>query len=128
MNLYSTSMNTTNPMARFRLWVLAWFLMSLGAATATPIFQPKMLDVVCTTSGTLKFFALSDDGAAELNTDALNCPMCLVGGAPPTDAFSLPPATPAAASPPCLRSVSRTVATTAAPPPARAPPFFLSQS
>ena len=69
-------MNTTNPMARFRLWVLAWFLMSLGAATATPIFQPKMLDVVCTTSGTLKFFALSDDGATELNTDALNCPMC----------------------------------------------------
>jgi hypothetical protein len=60
-----------------------------------------MLDVVCTTSGALKFFALSDDGAAELNTDALNCPMCLVGGAPPTDAFSLPPATPAAATPPC---------------------------
>lgn len=80
-------MNTTNPMARFRLWVLAWFLMSLGAATATPIFQPKMLDVVCTTSGTLKFFALSDDGAAELNTDALNCPMCLVGGAPPHRRF-----------------------------------------
>ncbi|WP_291475817.1 hypothetical protein [Acidovorax sp.] len=80
-------MNTTNPMAPFRLWVLAWFLMSLGAATATPIFQPKMLDVVCTTSGTLKFFALSDDGAAELNTDALNCPMCLVGGAPPPTPF-----------------------------------------
>ena len=121
-------MNTPNSMARFRLWVLAWFLMSLGAATATPIFQPKMLDVVCTTSGALKFFALTDDGAVELNSDALNCPLCLVGGAPPTNAFSLPPAIPAVAALPCLRSFSRTVAATAAPPPARAPPFFLSQS
>ncbi|OYZ44236.1 MAG: hypothetical protein B7Y20_12010 [Acidovorax sp. 16-64-162] len=105
-------MNTTNPMARFRLWVLAWFLMSLGAATATPIFQPKMLDVVCTTSG----------------ADTQNCPLCLVGGVPPTDAYSLPPATPAVAPLPCLRSFPRAVAATAAPPPARAPPFFLSQS
>ncbi|HQS20031.1 MULTISPECIES: hypothetical protein [unclassified Acidovorax] len=121
-------MNTTNPMARFRLWVLAWFLMSLGAATATPIFQPKMLDVVCTTSGALKFFALTDEGAIESDADTQNCPLCLVGGVPPTDAYSLPPATPAVAPLPCLRSFPRAVAATAAPPPARAPPFFLSQS
>ena len=44
--------------------------------------------------------------------------------APVQAAEMLPPATPAAATPPCLRSVSRTVATTAAPPPARAPPVF----
>lgn len=121
-------MNTAKSMTRIRLWILAWFLMSLGVATATPMIQPKMLDVVCTTSGALKFFALTDDGAVELDADALNCPLCLVGGAPPNVAFSLPPAIRAVAALPRFHSFPRAVVATAAPPPARAPPFFPSQS
>ncbi|MHB1410603.1 MAG: hypothetical protein ACYCXC_13555, partial [Acidovorax defluvii] len=78
-------MNIVPSKTIFRLWILAWFLMSLGVATATPMIQPKMLDVVCTTSGALKFFALTDEGAIESDADTQNCPLCLVGGVPPTD-------------------------------------------
>lgn len=128
MNLYSTSMHTHPSMARFRCWILAWFLMSMGAATAAPMVQPKMLDVVCSTAGALKVLVHTHDGVVELDATALHCPQCLVGGAPPNVAFSLPAATPAAASLPCFHSFSRAVVATAAPPPARAPPFFPSQS
>jgi len=116
-------------MVRFRWWILAWFLISLGVATAAPMVQPrKMLDVVCSTGGTLKVFAINDDGTVDPDSAALNCPQCLVGGAPPQSAFSLPPAIAADTTLSLFHPSARAVAATAAPPPARAPPFFLSQS
>ncbi|ART47513.1 hypothetical protein CBP33_04730 [Acidovorax carolinensis] len=122
-------MHTSQSMVRVRWWILAWFLMSLGVATTSPMVQPrKMLDVVCSTGGALKVFALNDDGTVEPDSATLNCPQCLVGGAPPLAAFSLLPATVAVTNLPLFHPSPRAVAATAAPPPARAPPFFLSQS
>lgn len=117
-------MCTVPSMVRFRWWVLAWFLMSLGAATATPMIQPKALDVVCSSAGALKFFVLTDDGAVELDSDPLHCSLCLVGGAPPPVALSLPAALPAVTAIPLFQTFPRAVVATAAPPPARAPPRF----
>ncbi|WP_353847715.1 DUF2946 family protein [Acidovorax sp.] len=130
MNLYSASMCTFHPaLIRSRWWVLAWFLMSLGVATAAPMVQPRLMDTVCSASGAPKVIIHTDDGAVEQTAaDALHCPLCLVGGAPPNTVLALPPATPAAAAQPVSPPFARAPAATAAPPPARAPPFFLSQS
>jgi len=103
--------------------------MSLGVATAAPMVQPRLMDTVCSASGAPKVIIHTDDGAVEQTAaDALHCPLCLVGGAPPNTVLALPPATPAAAAQPVSPPFARAPAATAAPPPARAPPFFLSQS
>ncbi|MBE0474084.1 MAG: DUF2946 family protein [Rhodoferax sp.] len=66
---------------------LLWFALTLGAAVASPMVQPQQELVICTGAGMLKV-VLADDGtvttAATSDTgDALFCPLCLAGGAPP---------------------------------------------
>ena len=65
---------------------LLWFVLTLGAAVASPMVQPQHELVICTGAGMLKV-VLADDGsvstAATSDTgDALFCPLCLAGGAP----------------------------------------------
>lgn len=66
-------------------WMLVSFLLSIGVAMATPLIQPQTLSMVCSTGGNLVLVASQEgaitptDGAAH----ALQCVMCLPGGAPP---------------------------------------------
>ena len=44
--------------------VLAWFVLSLGVAVASPIVNPQNLLMVCSGSGAMKVLLQSDDGTA----------------------------------------------------------------
>jgi hypothetical protein len=110
------------------LWirlVLGWFLLSLGAAIASPVVHPQAFELICSGTGTAKVVVQTDDGAREMGAAHLDCPLCLPAGAPPPlPAVALPPVLPLARA---VQAVPAAVpgAAAALPPPARAPPNFL---
>lgn len=58
--------------------VLAWFVLMLGVATASPIVHPQTMQVVCTSSGAMKVVVMSDDGQTSDHTPhTLDCSLCL---------------------------------------------------
>jgi hypothetical protein len=103
-------------------WALLWFALSLGAAIASPMVHPVSMELVCSASGSVKAIVHTDDGAHELGAGHLDCPLCVLGGAPPAaPGVSLPSVAPAVhAATPFARA--HIAAITAAPPPARGPP------
>ena len=56
-------------LARF---VLVWFALSIGAAIASPLIQPKDILLICTGSGAMKVLVQADDGSTEM-TDCQQC-------------------------------------------------------
>ena len=106
--------------------VLAWFALSVGIAIASPILNPQGLKWVCSAAGTIKLLATNDGGSAHANGHTPECPVCSTTGAPPpvAVAFSAVPL-------PLSRAVqsipaARIAWLTAAPLPARGPPFSLA--
>ena len=64
--------------------VLAWFVLSLGIAVASPLVKPQNILLVCTGSGAMKMLVQADDGsAAEVAANTLDCPLCAPTVAPP---------------------------------------------
>lgn len=104
--------------------VLAWFVLSLGVAIASPVVQPKTMQLVCTSAGAVKVVIQTNDGADELGAGHMDCPLCALTGAPPPGAplVRLPAVQPLALA---VQSIpaARIAAATAAPPPARGPPL-----
>lgn len=105
--------------------VLAWLALSLGVAIASPMVQPQALELVCSAAGAVKVLVQTDDGTQDLGGMHLDCPLCMLGGAPPP----LPVVAVIAHPLPLGRAVqsipaARIAAATAALPPARAPPTF----
>ena len=103
--------------ARF---VLAWFVLSVGIATAAPAVKPQVLEMVCA-GGVMKLQVLGEEGAAG-SLPSLDCPLCAPFHGPPVSAASsiermtLGQAQPGVVSlPPLCRAC-------AAPLPARGPP------
>lgn len=108
-----------------RLWVLAWFVMALGVAVASPLVSPHGMELVCTGSGSVQLVVKTADGLATTTSGAsLDCPLCLAANAPPP--LLLVAATAAAVLPFEPRFHARLLASgeAALRPPARAPPLF----
>jgi hypothetical protein len=103
-------------------WALLWFALSLGAAIASPMVHPVSMELVCSASGSVKAIVHTDDGAHELGTGHLDCPLCMLGGAPPATRDVSPPSVAPAVHAAAPRAHSHIAALTAAPPPARGPP------
>jgi len=103
--------------------VLAWFVLSLGVAVASPIVKPQDMLLVCTGSGAMKVLVKADDGStSEVAGSSMNCPLCAsVSAPPPVACQSAEPAQPLAYA---LQTIPAThiAARTAALPPARGPP------
>lgn len=114
------------PLRRARMLarlVLAWFVLSIGAAVASPAVNPQAMELVCSTGGGMKLLVKGDDGAAPVaGSHLLDCPACLpmVG---PVPSIATSPERPSALAH-VLRPVesARLAAVTAAPLPARGPP------
>lgn len=77
--------------------VLVWFALSLGVAIASPIVKPKVMELICSGTGIMKLIVQTDDGATELASHTLDCPLCANLSAPPAvllcgagPAFDLP--------------------------------------
>ncbi len=119
-------MPTPMPTLRHLRWlarlVLAWFVMSIGVAVASPLVNPQSLELICSGSGAIKLLLKTDDGAKEISGHALDCPLCAHAGAPPPVAHAeLPVVHPLAHA---LRPLpaAHVAARTAAPLPPRGPP------
>lgn len=67
-------------LARF---VLAWFVLALGVAIASPLVKPQSMELVCTSGSALKLILKSDDGQQAHAGHTLDCPLCATVGAPP---------------------------------------------
>lgn len=64
---------------------LAWFVLTLGVATAAPLLHPVTMTAVCSESGT-RMVMVDADGApvsAHGSGHTLDCPMCLPAAIPP---------------------------------------------
>ncbi|MBV7542994.1 DUF2946 family protein [Acidovorax sp. sic0104] len=104
--------------------VLAWFVVSIGVAVASPLVSPQAMELICSGSGAIKLLVKTDDGVQEVTSHALDCPLCAHVGAPPPAAQGpLPVVHPLAHA---LRPIpaAHIAARTAAPLPPRGPPAF----
>jgi hypothetical protein len=103
--------------------VLAWFVLSLGIAVASPIVKPQDILLVCTGSGAMKMLVKAADGSAsEVASNSMDCPLCApMGAPPPVVRLTAEPAQPLAYA---LQGIpaAHIAARTAAPLLARGPP------
>lgn len=103
--------------------VLAWFVLTLGVAMASPLVQPHAMELVCTAGGAIKLVSAED--GRDLSASAahgLDCPMCLAVTPPPGQRGA-----PAAQPQPLGRALhpivsARMAALVGAPLPPRGPP------
>ena len=113
------TLRSTRTLARF---VLACFLLALGVAVASPVVSPKPLQLVCSSSGAVQLVALDGDDSTTGAGAMLDCPLCIVAGAPPPR-VPLTAVAPVADMAPLAVVVRMRVAIRTAPPlPARGPP------
>lgn len=120
--VHATRVGLRRPGAGLIRWALLWFMLSLGVAIASPLVHPQAMELVCSASGSVKAIVHTDDGAQELGTGHLDCPLCMLAGAPPaTPTLALPVLMPLAHA---MRPIpsAHIAAATAAPMPARGPP------
>ncbi len=109
--------------------VLVWFVLSLGAAIASPLINPQATELICTGTGVMKVLVKNadgaiDDGGTEVASRMLDCPLCASVSAPPPAARAT--AEPAQPLGYVLQTIpaAHIAALTAAPPPGRGPPAF----
>ena len=123
-HLQSGAMHTLRRFRALTSFLLVWFALSLGAAPASPFVNPQSVQLVCSASGDVKLLVVGGDGAQLQRGHTLDCPLCVHFGsaAPPPAPIRLPQAQPLADA---LRPVptAHIAARTAAPLPARGPPF-----
>lgn len=113
-------MRQAHLLARF---VLVWFALSIGVAIASPIVKPQAMELICSGSGAMKLLVKTDDGAQAQSGHTLDCPLCATLSAPPPVVrVSVAPSQPLAHA---LQPVAAAhiAGRTAAPLPARGPPF-----
>lgn len=102
--------------------VLAWFVVSIGVAVASPMVNPQPMELICSGSGAIKLLVKTDDGATEVPSHTLDCPLCAqVSAPPPASQGQVPVVHPLAHA---LRPIpaAHIAARTAAPLPPRGPP------
>ena len=102
--------------------VLAWFVVSMGVAVASPLVNPQAMELICSGSGAIKLLVKTDDGLQEMSGHTLDCPLCATVSAPPpgvrADPLRLHPLAHALRPIPAAHIAART----AAPLPPRGPP------
>ena len=101
---------------------LLWFALTLGAALASPLVNPQSEVLICSAASGMVKIVLNADGSTNSAPAALDCPLCMVGNAPPSAIFSQPEPVLFQGRELQGRPADIVAATTAAPPPARGPP------
>jgi hypothetical protein len=101
--------------------VLVWFALSVGVAIASPMVNPKGVDMVCTGTGMMKLVVQGDDDSAA-SAKTMDCPLCAGIGAPPAE-FNTTLTQPSPLSFALLPIEAARIASATAPPlPSRGPP------
>ncbi len=112
--------------ARLARLVLAWFVLTLGVAIASPIVSPQSMELVCTDGQAMKLVVLDADGQDTTAAHpTLDCPACLAVTLPaPVVVVAFDPPHPLAhALHPHV--AARIAALAGAPLPPRGPPSLL---
>lgn len=118
-------MKTLRSIPWLRRLVAAWFIVSMGVAMASPLVQPRAMELVCSASGLTKIIIHSAQGNAVDASDMdMDCSLCLLANTPPDPQQARLPALSPAAQLRATKSLDHIPAAMGAPPPARAPPFF----
>ncbi len=55
--------------------VLVWFALSVGVAIASPMVNPQAMDLVCTSTGSMKLVVQGEDDSTA-SSHTLDCPLC----------------------------------------------------
>lgn len=64
--------------------VIVWFALSMLAAAASPIVNPKRIDFLCGEGGVMKPVVVDDNGAVTpVGSHSLDCANCLLAAPPP---------------------------------------------
>ena len=101
---------------------LLWFVLTLGAAVASPMVHPQAETAICSGMGMQKV-VINDDGTTTTSAvSGISCPLCLMGGAPPQTTLPLVAAVQALDNLVPSTPVVHVETLTASPPPARGPP------
>ena len=104
--------------------VLVWFALSVGVAIASPWVQPKAMDMVCTSTGSMKLVVQGDEDSTSSDALTLDCPLCATFIAPPPE-FNTTLTQPSPLSHALLPIAAAHIASLTAPPlPSRGPPTF----
>lgn len=104
--------------------VLAWFVLAIGVAVASPLVHPQAVELICSGSGAIKAMVKTDEGAKEMSGHTLDCPLCAQVGAPPPAMQAAGPGGHPLAHALRLIPAAHIAARTAAPLPPRGPPAF----
>ena len=107
-------------------FVLVWFALSIGVAIASPVVNPQVMDLVCTSTGSMKLVVQGqNNGDVEgvaASSHTLDCPLCASISAPPPELnTSLTQPSPLAHALQPL-TAAHIAAITAPPLPSRGPP------
>jgi hypothetical protein len=65
-----------------RRWIALAFLLGIAAAYASPVIQPRSIELLCSTNGAIKLISQTDDGQ-EASADVMHCGLCVPIAAPP---------------------------------------------
>lgn len=74
------TLRNAHQLARF---VLAWFVLTLGVAIASPVVHPRAMQLICSAAGDYKLVVQDDAGGGVVQHHTLECPMCVMGGGAP---------------------------------------------
>jgi hypothetical protein len=115
---------TTRIATRF---LLVWFALFVGVASASPWVRADRLEIICTGAGSGTQLVDTGDAAdARMGGHGLECALCLPVGAPPPAAAGLARALPQPDTRSFLPAASAHLPRPAAAPlPARGPPSFV---
>ena len=117
-------MDTIRSLNRLRWWVVAWLTLSLGAALASPLVQPRAMELICSGGSGTTLVVHSGSGNAALDSLNPDCALCLLGSAPSQPPATLPPTLAVTDFTPPQPPDRLHLPPMAAPPPARAPPVL----
>lgn len=74
------ALRTSTILARL---VLAWFVLTLGVAVASPVVHPKAMELVCSASGSVKLVVVDGTSEGQQGTShTLDCSLCLPASLP----------------------------------------------
>lgn len=104
--------------------VLAWFVLTLGAASAAPVVHPTTLALVCSEGGAKLVLVDSDGAAVHGKGHTLDCPLCLPAAVPPAIATPRMPVPQPSAAAVTVSTASHATASAGAPLPPRGPPAY----
>ena len=75
-------MNSLRNAIHITRFVLVWFALSVGVAIASPVVNPKGMEMVCSSAGMVKL-VVQGEGGGESSSLSMDCPLCAAIGAPP---------------------------------------------